>query len=75
MDDKAKGSPELQAFRKEVGEKLGNQTAIAFMEQNPGVHLWATYRGVVSCAFCMACKQRDESKNGRCKGPRKIVLR
>lgn len=71
----AKGSPELQSFRKEVMEKLGNTTALAFIEQNPGVHLWATYRGVISCAFCMACKQRDETKNGRCRGVVKVGLR
>jgi hypothetical protein len=69
------GSPELQAFRKEVKEQLGNQSAVSFVEQYPGVHIWATYRDVISCAFCGACKQRDPTKNGTCRGLAKVELR
>jgi hypothetical protein len=75
MDDKAKGSPELQAFRKEVMEKLGNQSAVSFVESNPGVHLWATYRKIESCAFCGVCRPRDPSYEGTCRGIARVELR
>lgn len=78
-EDSRKGSVHLQAFRKEVEEKLhaeGCYTALEFIEKHPGVHLWATMRGIESCAFCGVCRVKGpEGNKSPCRGIVGISLR
>ncbi len=65
---------QLEEFKKEVREKLGVLTADEWIAAHPGEHLWATYRGYESCAFCSIIRLSDD-KNNPCKGIVKVALR
>lgn len=78
-EDSRKGSVHLQAFRKEVEGKMqaaGCYTALEYIEKFPGQHLWATMRGIESCAFCGVCKSKDPGGNKKpCRGIVGVSLR
>lgn len=64
------------AFEAEVKEKIApHKTLSAWVKEHPGEHLWATMRGVVSCAACGKCKREDGKPQKPCTGVTRIGLR
>lgn len=63
-----------ERFKQEVREKLGSLTAEQWREQNPGKHMYATYRDYVSCAWCGRVKPHNHEP-GPCPGLLQIGLR
>lgn len=67
----------FEAFKAQVMEQLAEAELESLGEwerERPGEHLWASYRGVESCALCGVCRRRDD-KNNACKGIVKVSLR
>lgn len=67
-------STDIDDFTAEVQKKLGGLIADDWIAAHPGEHLWATYRGYESCAFCGIMRRRDD-KNNPCKGIVRVGLR
>jgi len=64
----------FEMFKMEAIMQLGGLTQADWIQANPGMHLWAKYRGYDSCAHCGIVRRRDD-KNKPCKGMVRVGLR
>lgn len=67
---------DYEAFAKEIHSKLGGMTLDKYVAAHPGEHLFVTYDGITSCAFCGVVKQHDDPRIKKtCRGLLAISLR